>query len=182
MRLHATINYLQLHLDIFAIISCVGHICNYFGVRLSMWTTFSLFSCKKNNLSPISCKCDQFSYIPMSIQRCILWILRNIFGCIKIYKCIWTTILYVYSSIIISINGLDNMVTLNSVYFEHIKLLCKIFLLNILCPYYKFITTILLYLLKLLQMTFIIIILLILDYILILITCDKKLNFNIIFD
>jgi hypothetical protein len=52
---------------------------------------------------------------------------------------------YVYSSIIISINGLDIMVTLNSVYFEYIKLLCKIFLLNILCPYYKFIQTILLY-------------------------------------
>jgi len=33
----------------------------------------------------------------------------------------------VYSSIIISINGLDIMVTLNSVYFEYIKILCKIF-------------------------------------------------------
>jgi hypothetical protein len=33
----------------------------------------------------------------------------------------------VYSSIIISINGIDIMVTLNSVYFEYIKILCKIF-------------------------------------------------------
>ncbi len=32
-----------------------------------------------------------------------------------------------YSSIIISINGLDIMVTLNSVYFGHIKILCRIF-------------------------------------------------------
>ncbi len=32
-----------------------------------------------------------------------------------------------YSSIIISINGIDIMVTLNSVYFEYIKILCKIF-------------------------------------------------------
>jgi len=29
LRLHVTINYLHLHLDIFATISCVGHICNY---------------------------------------------------------------------------------------------------------------------------------------------------------
>jgi len=93
------------------------------------------------------------------------------------FQFIWTIILYVYSSIIITINGLDIMVTLNSVYFEHIKLLCKIFLLNILCLYYKFIKTILLYLLKLLQMKFIIIILLILDYILILIHVIK-INFQ----
>ncbi len=32
-----------------------------------------------------------------------------------------------YSNIIININGLDIMVTLNSVYFEFIKILCKIF-------------------------------------------------------
>jgi len=37
-----------------------------------------------------------------------------------------TTILNVYSSIIININGLDIMVTLNS-YFEYIKNLCNIF-------------------------------------------------------
>jgi hypothetical protein len=33
----------------------------------------------------------------------------------------------VYSSIIININGLDIMVTLNNVYFEYVKFLCKIF-------------------------------------------------------
>jgi len=33
----------------------------------------------------------------------------------------------VYSSIIISINGLDIMVTLNNVYFGYIKIICKIF-------------------------------------------------------
>jgi hypothetical protein len=32
-----------------------------------------------------------------------------------------------YSNIIISIHGLDIMVTLNRVYFENIKILCKIF-------------------------------------------------------
>jgi len=48
------------------------------------------------------------------------------------------------------------MVTLNNVYFEYIKILNKIFA-KILCPYYKFIQIILLYFLKLLQMTFIII-------------------------
>jgi hypothetical protein len=51
--------------------------------------------------------------------------------------------------------------------------------------YYKFMHIILLYFLKLLQMTFIIIyikIILILYYVFILITCNKKLNFKIIFD
>jgi hypothetical protein len=33
----------------------------------------------------------------------------------------------VYSNIIISMNGLDIKVTLNNVYFEYIKILCKIF-------------------------------------------------------
>jgi hypothetical protein len=35
--------------------------------------------------------------------------------------------IHVYSSIIISINGFDIMVTLINVYFEYIKNLCKIF-------------------------------------------------------
>ncbi len=43
------------------------------------------------------------------------------------FECIWTTILDVYSNIIININDLDIMDTLNSVYFEYIKILCKIF-------------------------------------------------------
>jgi hypothetical protein len=33
----------------------------------------------------------------------------------------------VYSNIIININGLDIMVTLNNVYFGYIKILCKIY-------------------------------------------------------
>jgi hypothetical protein len=37
------------------------------------------------------------------------------------------TILHVYSSIIININGLNIMVTLG-VYFEYIEVLCKIFI------------------------------------------------------
>jgi hypothetical protein len=79
---------LFLMLVIFAII--VQLICYYFGVHPSMWTTFSLvFIPKKNNLCPISCKCDQFNCNSMNIQRCILWILRNIIGCIRIYKCIF---------------------------------------------------------------------------------------------
>jgi hypothetical protein len=142
LRLHATISYLQLHLDIFATISCVDHICeytitnlrlhyNWFATILMFILTceqhFVWFSLKKNNLCPISCKIDQFSYNPMNIQRCILWILKIVIGCIRIYKCIWTTILHVYSDIIISINGLNIMVTLISVYFEYIKILCKIF-------------------------------------------------------
>jgi len=89
------------------------------------------FSSKKNNLYPISYKRDQFSCNPMNIQRCIFWIIRNIVGCIRIYKCMFwmymTTILHVYSSIIISINGFDIITTLISGYFEYIKILCKIF-------------------------------------------------------
>ncbi len=65
-----------------------------------------------------------------------------------------------YSFFIISINGLDIMVKLLSIYFEYIKNLCKI-LPNILCPYYKFIHAILLYFLKLLQTKIIIIIIII---------------------
>jgi len=48
---------------------------------------------------------------------------RNVY-----FECIQTTILHLYSSIIISINGLDSMVTLISVYFEYIKILYKIFI------------------------------------------------------
>jgi hypothetical protein len=51
------------------------------------------------------------------------------------------------------------MVTLIIVYFDYIKIYVR-YLLNILCPYYKFNKTILLDFLKLLQMTFIIIIIL----------------------
>jgi hypothetical protein len=66
----------------------------------------------------------------------------------------------VYSSNIININGLNIMVTLISVYFEYIKILCKIFTKYIV-PILQVYPNHLLYLLKLLQMTFIIIIIII---------------------
>ncbi len=65
-----------------------------------------------------------------------------------------------YSSNIININGLNIMVTLISVYFEYIKILCKIFTKYIV-PILQVYPNHLLYLLKLLQMTFIIIIIII---------------------
>ncbi len=74
---------------------CNHYICDYIWLLVIcnyIWTCLQLFfscSSKNNNLCPISCKCDQFSSNPMSIQRCILWILRNIVGCIKIYKYIF---------------------------------------------------------------------------------------------
>jgi hypothetical protein len=78
----------------------------------------------------------------------------------------------VYSNITININGLDIMVTLNSVYFEHIKILCKIFVKyivpilqvypNHLIIFHKMITNDIFYFL------------LILYFIFILITCDLK--------
>jgi hypothetical protein len=62
--------------------------------------------------------------------------------------------LHVYSSII-SINGFNIMVTL-CIYFEYILKLYVRYLLNILCPYYKFIQIILLiYFKSLLKMKFI---------------------------
>jgi len=73
------------------------------------------------------------------------------------------TILHVCSSIIININGLDIMVTL-CVYFELNKIYVN-YLLSILCPYDKFIQAILLYFLKLFQVTFIIILYYIILYI-----------------
>jgi hypothetical protein len=62
----------------------------------------------------------------------------------------------VYSNIIININDL-NIIVILGVYFEYILKFYVRNLLNILCPYYKFIQAILLYILKLLQKTFIII-------------------------
>ncbi len=43
---------------------------------------------QKNNLCPITCKCNQFSHSPMSMERCIFCILKGIFGYIWFYKCI----------------------------------------------------------------------------------------------
>ncbi len=69
-----------------------------------------------------------------------------------------------YSNIIIIMNGFDIMVTINGIYMNIAKLYIR-YLLNILCPYYTFIQTILLYFFKLLQMKFIIIIIIIIDII-----------------
>jgi len=60
-------------------------------------------------------------------------------------------ILHMYSSIIVTINGFDIIVPLN-IYFEYINIHVR-YSRDILCPYYKFIKTILLYFIKLLQMT-----------------------------
>jgi len=43
------------------------------------------------------------------------------------FECIQTTILDVYSNINININGLDIMVTLNGIYIEYTKIICKMF-------------------------------------------------------
>jgi hypothetical protein len=45
--LFATISYLQLNLDIFATISCVGHICDYIA------TSLQLFSCSSFHVNNI---------------------------------------------------------------------------------------------------------------------------------
>ncbi len=66
------------------------------------------FSFEENNLCPISCKLDQFSCNPMSIQRCILFILRGIVGYIKTYE----------STFWMYMDGFGIMVT-PSVYFEY---------------------------------------------------------------
>ncbi len=93
MRLLVICNYIWTFLQLFLVFvifaSTLQLVCNYFGVHPSMWTTFSLVSSKKNNLYPINYKCDQFNCNLINIQRCILWILRNTVGCIKIYKCIF---------------------------------------------------------------------------------------------
>jgi len=120
--LFATISFLQLFLVLVIFATTLQLVCNYFGVHPFMWTTFNLVFIQEKQLCSISCNCDQFSYNLTSTQRCI-----------KIYKyiyfeCIWTIILHVYSSNIISINGLTIMVALINVYFEYIKILCKIYI------------------------------------------------------
>jgi len=99
----------------------------------------------------------------------------GVLGFINVYfECIWTTILHVYSSIIININGFDIMVPLISVYFEYIKFLCKKFTKYIVpILLYKFIQTILLYFLKYYKWNLLI---LILYVVFILITCNKIFN------
>jgi len=83
----------------------------------------------------------------------------------------------VYSNIIVSINGLDIMVTLNSVYFEYIKILCKIFVKYIM-PILKIYPNQLIIFLKIITND---IYYYYYYYIFILIICNKKLNFNIFF-
>jgi len=126
--LFAIISYLQLHLDIFVTISCVGHICNY--TTISLW----LFWCSSLHVNNISFGFHprRTIYVPLVVNMTnlvtTLWIYKSVLEFINVYfECIWTTILHMYSSIIISINGLGIMVTLISVYFEYIKILCKIF-------------------------------------------------------
>ncbi len=81
--------FLQLFIVLVIFATTLQLVCDYFGVYPSMWQHLVWFSSKKNNLCPNSCKSDQFSCNPMNIQRCVLWILRNIVGCNKIYKCIF---------------------------------------------------------------------------------------------
>jgi hypothetical protein len=86
----------------------------------------------------------------------------------------------VYSNIIISINGLNIKVTLNDIYFEYIKIICKIFakyIVPILQVYPNQFIIILKIITNEIYYYFINFIL-----ILILLTCNKKLNFNIIFN
>jgi hypothetical protein len=52
----------------------------------------------------------------------------GVLGFIIVYfECTSTTILHVYSSIIISMNGFYIMDTLINIYFEYIQISCKIF-------------------------------------------------------
>jgi len=84
-----------------------------------------------------------------------------VLGFINIYfECIRTTILDVYSNIIIIINDLDIMVTLNGIYYEYIKIVHKIFVKYIV-PIIQVYPNHFITLKKLLQMTFIIIIIII---------------------
>jgi len=84
----------------------------------------------------------------------------------------------VYSNIIISINDLDIMVTLNSVYFEYIKILCKIFVKYIM-PILKIYPNQLIIFLKIITNEIYYYYYYYYYCIFILITCNKKLNFNI---
>jgi hypothetical protein len=143
-------------------------ICNYIWTFLQLFpvlvifaTSLWLFWCSSFHLNNIlfGFHPRRTIYVPLVanvnnlvatlwVYNNILWILKNIVVCIRICKCIWTTILYVYSSIIIIINGLNIfMVTLISVYLSTLKFYVR-YLLNILCTYYNFIQTILLYFLK----------------------------------
>jgi len=86
----------------------------------------------------------------------------------------------VYSNIIISINDLNIMVTLNDIYFEYIKIICKIFAKYIM-PILQVYPNQFIIILKIIRND-IYYYFIILYYIILLITCNKKLNFNIVFN
>jgi len=77
---------------------------------------------------------------------------------------------------IISLNGLDIMITLNNVFFEYIKNLCKIFV-NYIVPTLQIYPNHFIILLKIITNYYYYYYY---YYIFILITCDRKINFNII--
>jgi hypothetical protein len=83
----------------------------------------------------------------------------------------------VYSNIISSINGLDIMVTLNGIDFEYIKIICNIFA-NYIVPILQVYPNHFILLLKIITND---IYYYYYIFIFILITCDKKIDFNIIF-
>jgi hypothetical protein len=83
--------------------------------------------------------------------------------CFDVYECPCSICI---QGLLLTLNGLHIMVTLG-IYFEYIKVYIR-YLVNALQPYYKFVQSILLYFLKLLQMTSIVIFLL--SYLFLLIT------------
>ncbi len=104
----------------------------------------------------------------------------DVLGFINVYfECIQIAILDVYSNIIVRINGFDIMVTLSGIYFEYIKIICKIFAKHIV-PILQVYPNHFIILLKFITKLTLLLFLLILYYIFILITCNKILNFNII--
>jgi len=126
---------MQLHLDIFETIFCVGHICDYNATSLQL--------------------------------------LLGVLGFINVYfECIQTTILDVYSSIVISINGFNIMITLNNVYFKYITILCQIFVKYIV-PILQVYPNHLIILLEIITNDILLLLLLLL-YVFILITCNRK--------
>ncbi len=129
MRLHATINHLWLPLNIFATISCVHHICDYttindyFNFHPSMWTFNLVFIQEITTCVQLITNVTNL-VIALWIHKGVFCVFLGIYlGILRFinvsFECIWTTILHVYSNIIVKINGFDIMVTL-CVYFEYI--------------------------------------------------------------
>jgi hypothetical protein len=80
---------LQLFFLLVIFITTLQRVCDYFDFHPFIWKYLVWFSSKKNNLCPISCTCDQSNHNYMSIQRCILYILKGIIRYIRIYKFQW---------------------------------------------------------------------------------------------